>query len=215
MTYTYDYPMASVTLDAVVLRTPLLQYPEILLIKRKNPPFADCWAIPGGFMEMDEAPLTGAARELAEETGLWDLPLKPLFTCGEIGRDPRGRTVTIVFGCLIRDTAHPPVGQDDAAEAKWFPLKNLPKMAFDHKRVIAQIEHNLVWQAKTSIIGRDIFHDLASAKDIVRLHQSIAPESAENLIDRAVAANLLTCRDGICEYIIQVSAGPDWNPMVW
>lgn len=215
MSYTYEYPRPSVTLDAVVLRSPHLHYPEILLIQRKHPPFPGSWAIPGGFMEMEESPLVGAARELHEETGLCDLPLKPLFTCGEVGRDPRGRTVTIVFGCLIRDSAKNPAGQDDAAEAKWFSLRNLPDMAFDHKRVIAQIEHSLVWQASTSIIGRDIFHDLASAKDIIRLHQNIAPDTAENVIERAVASNLLRYRDGICEYITQVPAGPDWNPTVW
>lgn len=215
MSYTYEYPRPSVTLDAVVLRTPHLKYPEILLIQRKHPPFAGQWAIPGGFLEMEESPLTGAARELHEETGLADLPLKPLFTCGETGRDPRGRTITMIFGCLIRDTARPPSGQDDAAEARWFSLHDLPEMAFDHKRVIAQIEHSLVWQAKTSLIGRDVFHDLASAKDIIRLHKSINPATTEDLIENAVARGFLKYRDGICEYLTQVPAGPDWNPTVW
>lgn len=215
MPYTYEYPRPSVTLDAVVLRVPHLEYPEILLIKRGRPPFAGTWAIPGGFMEMDETPLAGAARELKEETGLYDLPLKPLFTCAEPGRDPRGRTVTIVFGCMVRDTAQTPHGDDDASEARWFPLKNLPKMAFDHSRVISQVEMNLLWQAKTAIAGQDVFHDLASAKDIMRLHQGLTGKVPENFIENAEKSGLLKCRNGICEYVKPVPAGPDWHPLVW
>ena len=215
MPFTYEYPRPSVTLDAAVLRVPKLGYPEILLIRRGHEPFAGHWALPGGFMEMDETPLAGAARELHEETGLLDLPLKPLFTCAEPLRDPRGRTVTIVFGCLIRDSARTPKGSDDAAEAAWFSLKKLPEMAFDHRRVIAQIEANLLWQARHLIIGQDVFHELASAKDIVRLHHSISPAEAPEVISRAEKAGYLKCREGICEYYQPVPAGPDWHPMVW
>lgn len=215
MTYTYEYPRPSVTLDAAVLRTPELKYPEILLIQRKNPPFQGLWAIPGGFLEMEETPLNGAARELQEETGLTDLPLKPLFTCGEPERDPRGRTITIVFGCLIRDTSLSPSGQDDAAAAEWFSLKNLPEMAFDHKRVIMQIEASLIWQASRSVIGSEVFHNIASARDIQRLHHNILGKTDENFIENAVNQGLLKMRDGICEYITQIPAGPDWHPSVW
>jgi len=215
MNYQYEYPRPSVTLDAVILRTPQLGYPEILLIKRGQAPFVGHWALPGGFMEMDEKPLSGAARELAEETGLQDLPLKPLFACGEPGRDPRGRTMTMIFGCLIRDSATSPIGSDDAAEAAWFPLQSIPKMAFDHQRVLSQIEQNLVWQAKTSIIGRDVFHDLASSKDIIRLHQNITGEIRPDFIEVREQQSLIKCRNGICEYTPPNPAGPDWQPLVW
>lgn len=215
MTYTYEFPMASVTLDAAVLRTPELKYPEILLIKRGRPPFAGCWALPGGFLEMDESPLIGAARELTEETGLTDIPLKPIFTCGEPGRDPRGRTITMVFGCLVRDTNKLPVGSDDAAEAGWFPLDKLPEMAFDHKRVISQIEENLKWQAKTTLIGKEVFHGIASKKDIVRLHKNICEAADPEIIERAEKLGLLTCKEGICQYLTVVPPGPDWQPAVW
>ncbi len=215
MAYTYEYPRPSVTLDAAILRVPKLEYPEILLIRRGHDPFVGKWALPGGFMEMEETPLTGAARELAEETGLVDLPLKPLFTCGEPNRDPRGRTVTIVFGCLVRDTDKPPKGGDDAAEAGWFNLKKLPEMAFDHRRVIAQIESSLIWQARNLIVGQDVFHELASAKDIVRLHSSLCKKESADVLVRAERAGLLKCKEGICEYLRPVPAGPDWHPTVW
>ena len=215
MVYEYEYPRPSVTLDAAVLRTPALEYPEILLIKRGNAPFSGFWALPGGFMEMDETPLFGASRELSEETALYDLPLKPLFGCAEPGRDPRGRTVTFVFGCLIRDTNTRPKSGDDAAEVAWFPLNKLPKMAFDHKTVIAQIEQSLLWQAKHLIIGQDVFHDLASGKDIKRLHNNILNEKHTKILDTAENKGLLKCKEGICEYIKPVPSGPDWHPMPW
>lgn len=215
MSYTYEYPRPSVTLDAAVLRTPALKYPEILLIRRGHDPFAGQWALPGGFLEMHEKPLVGAARELAEETGLTELPLKPLFTCGEPERDPRGRTITMVFACLIRDSEKLPVGSDDAAEAAWFSLRDLPELAFDHKRVISQIENNLLWQATTSLIGKDVFHGVASQKDITRLHRNICPNLPPEVIQRAERMGLLSCKDGICEYVSAVPLGPDWHPMVW
>lgn len=215
MNYTYEYPRPSVTLDAAVLRTPKLKYPEVLLIRRGHDPFSGLWALPGGFMEMNENPLVGAARELAEETSLLELPLKPLFSCGETGRDPRGRTVTIVFGCLIRDAETSPKAADDAAEAKWFALNDLPALAFDHKRVIAQIEQNLLWQARTAIVGQDVFHGVASAKDIIRLHQNLIPDTSEELIQRSEKLGLLECTDGICTFKTVVPHGPDWHPMVW
>ena len=216
MTFTYEYPRPSVTLDAAVVKVPTLKKPEILLIRRGNEPFKNLWALPGGFLDMHETPLTGAARELLEETGLADLPLKPLFTCGEPGRDPRGRTITMVYGCLIRDTATTPQGSDDAAEAGWFPITELPEMAFDHGRVIAQIHASLLWQARHTIIGQNVFHDLASERELITLHVNLCgPGEGKKAIARAISAGLLKCRDGICEFFTPVPAGPDWHPMVW
>lgn len=216
MTFTYEYPRPSVTLDAAVLRVPTLAKPEILLIRRGNDPFKNRWALPGGFLDMHETPLAGAARELHEETGLADLPLKPLFTCGEPGRDPRGRTITMVYGCLIRDTETAPMGGDDAAEARWFSLTELPDMAFDHERVVAQIRSSLLLQAQHLIVGQNVFHELASEREIITLHTNLCGKTAgKGVIARAVSSGLLKCKDGICEYISPMPAGPDWHPMVW
>ena len=173
------------------------------------------WALPGGFLEMEETPLNGASRELMEETGLYDLPLKPIFTCGEPERDPRARIITFVFGCLIRDTSNMPKGGDDANEAKWFKLNELPELAFDHKRVISQIVQSLRWQAKTSIIGQDIFHNLASTKEIIKLIKNFVPQADESYITQAVNQGFLRNIDGICEYINAIPSGPDWHPMPW
>jgi hypothetical protein len=88
-------------------------------------------------------------------------------------------------------------------------------MAFDHHRVLAQIEQSLIWQARTSIIGRDVFHDIATAKDIMRLHQNVTGETRAGFIEECEQRGLLSSHDGICKYITPSPAGPDWQPLVW
>lgn len=215
MPFTYEYPRPSVTLDAAIIRVTDLTTPEILLIKRGRDPFSGRWALPGGFLEMDETPCTGAARELKEETGLENLPLKPLFTCGEPGRDPRGRTITMVFGCMVRDTDSSPRGDDDAADACWFDIKKLPEMAFDHGRVIAQIHASLIWQARHLIVGQNVFNGRATAEELEKLHKSICQCKDNALITRAEKAGLLVRKSDFYEFAPFDLSGPDWHPLVW
>ncbi len=126
----------SITTDAVIFST-LSNTDYVLLIQRKNDPFKDEWALPGGFLETDETFETGAKRELKEETGLDVKALKQVGVFGAIGRDPRGRTISIAFVGTISST--PKVeAADDAKSAKWWPLNNLPNLAFDHSEIIAK-----------------------------------------------------------------------------
>ncbi len=123
----------AVTVDAVVLNNQNNK-PKVLLIKRKNDPFKNKWAIPGGFLEKDENLEYGAKRELEEETGLKIDTLIQLKTYGGVDRDPRGRTISIAF---IAITQHQEVkAADDAVEAKWFNLHELPSLAFDHSEIL-------------------------------------------------------------------------------
>lgn len=126
----------SVTVDILVLdwSTGAL---TLLLIQRAHAPFAGHWALPGGFIEAEETLEASARRELLEETGLSIGPLVPFGTYGDPGRDPRGRTLTVAYLAL---TSGQPVvcGQDDAAQARWFPVQELPPLAFDHARIIAE-----------------------------------------------------------------------------
>jgi 8-oxo-dGTP diphosphatase len=214
--YEYEFPRPSATADIIILRTPTLGSLEVLLISRSAEPYKDCWALPGGFIEMDEEPIVSASRELMEETGLVDLPIKPIFASGALNRDPRGRTITFLFGCLIRDTVKIPVASSDAKKVAWFPLKKLPNLAFDHQSLITQAVQSLQWQAKHCIVGQDVFHSLSSVKDMERLHQSILnTTSADTTIERAIEMGLIKCKDGICEYLRPVPHGPDWHPMPW
>lgn len=134
--YTYDWPRPMVTVDAAVF-TFSEDNTKLLLINRANEPFKGHWALPGGFVNMDEELEDAVARELAEETGLTGVNLEQLHTFGTIGRDPRGRQVTIVFmGTAKEDQTEIKAG-DDAAQAKWFDIKELPgNLAFDHNDVL-------------------------------------------------------------------------------
>jgi len=108
----------------------------LLLVKRKKEPYKGRWAIPGGFIEMDEELEDAVARELKEETGLTGIRLEQLRTFGTVGRDPRGRQITVVFTGIAGKRQTGVHGGDDAAEAKWFPIDRLPEnLAFDHDRV--------------------------------------------------------------------------------
>jgi len=109
----------------------------VLLIKRGNEPFRGKWALPGGFVNMDEELEDAVVRELAEETGLTGVRLEQMRTFGTLGRDPRGRMITIVFMGIARENQTTVKAGDDAAEAKWFDIEELPEdLAFDHDEVI-------------------------------------------------------------------------------
>ncbi len=123
-----------VTVDAVVFDISGGP-PKVLLIKRGNEPFKGQWAFPGGFVGMDEELEDAAARELAEETGLRGVKLQQFYTFGKCGRDPRGRNITIAFIGITKDNKIK--SGDDAAEAQWFSIDDLPQMAFDHNDVAA------------------------------------------------------------------------------
>jgi 8-oxo-dGTP diphosphatase len=135
MVYTYDYPRPAVTADCIILRRENNQW-MVLLIRRRHPPFEGKWALPGGFMDEGEILIQTAARELMEETGLEDIPLTPYQFFDDPGRDPRGRTLTMVFWGMVTDQEKKIKASSDAMEADWFPLYRLPELAFDHGKII-------------------------------------------------------------------------------
>lgn len=134
MSYTYEYPRMAVTVDVALFTD--VDTPEVLLIRRGKPPFEGCWALPGGFVGMDERLVEAAARELAEETGISGMPLAFVGYFDAIDRDPRGRTLSLAFWGRIAKRAAALRAADDAADARWFPIADLPPLAFDHDRII-------------------------------------------------------------------------------
>ena len=129
MNYTYKYPRPAVTADCVVMTNEPL--PKVLLIQRGADPFKGTWAFPGGFMNMDETTEQCAIRELEEETGLKVTAVDQIGAYSKVDRDPRGRTITVAYLAII-DSPEEVKGQDDAAKAEWFPITELPHLAFDH-----------------------------------------------------------------------------------
>jgi 8-oxo-dGTP diphosphatase len=134
--YSYDFSRPALTADvALVAGTGATR--TVLLIRRGRDPFAGRWALPGGFVDEGERIEDAARRELAEETGIvWEGPLFQAGTFGDPGRDPRGWTVTVCWAAHVGDEPLPASGGDDADEAAWFPLGDLPELAFDHADVI-------------------------------------------------------------------------------
>lgn len=134
--YMYDWPRPMVTVDAVVFAVSQ-DKTEVLLIERRNEPFKGRWAVPGGFVDIDEELEDAVARELAEETGLTAVRLEQMHTFGKCGRDPRGRQITIAFMGLITNGRDEIKAGDDAAKAQWFDIEKLPEnMAFDHDEMV-------------------------------------------------------------------------------
>lgn len=134
--YVYEWPRAMVTVDAVVFRC-VAGRTEVLLINRGNEPYKGKWAVPGGFIEMDEELEDAVARELEEETGLTSVKLEQMRVFGMCGRDPRGRLISIAFIGVVNEGCDQIRAGDDAAQARWFDVENLPEdMAFDHDEMV-------------------------------------------------------------------------------
>ena len=129
MAYTYKYPRPAVTADCIVITKET--EPKVLLIERGDEPFKGSWAFPGGFMNMDETTEQCAIRELEEETGLKVSKVYQIGAYSKVDRDPRGRTITVAYLAII-DKPTAVTGQDDAAQAEWWSLSDLPHLAFDH-----------------------------------------------------------------------------------
>jgi 8-oxo-dGTP diphosphatase len=139
--FTYDYPRPAVTVDVVIVTKE--RNPRVLLIRRKHEPFAGMWAIPGGFVDMEEPLEAAARRELAEETGIRAKKLEQLHTFGDPGRDPRGRTISVVYLAQVDPRKVKPRAADDAAEVGWHSLFRPPPLAFDHAKILAWARQRL------------------------------------------------------------------------
>ncbi len=149
MSYVYEYPRPMVTVDIFLLRI-FEERIHTLLVQRNKPPYQGKWALPGGFIEMDETILESATRELEEETNIQNIPLFPLITEGDPGRDPRGRTITILYGGVLEDPSINAKAGTDAGHLDWFPLDDLPSLSFDHQilvqRAFSEFNFRAVWR---------------------------------------------------------------------
>jgi len=133
--YKYNYPRPAVTTDALVYVKEKKQT-FVLLIQRGQEPFKNMWALPGGFIQMDEILETACRRELKEETGLVVANMTQFRTYDAVDRDPRHRTISVIYTSEI-DVKKEVLGGDDAARAEWFAIDSLPKLAFDHKQILS------------------------------------------------------------------------------
>ena len=161
-----------ITADSVVF-TILNKELKILLIKRKNPPFKGEFALPGGFVELDESLEKAAKRELEEETGVKNIFLKKLHAFGEPDRDPRGRIVTIPYYALISGEKIKLHATTDAALAKWHPVYSLPKLAFDHNKIIKDALSHLRFEMERTNIAFQIMPDKFTFPELKNAYEII------------------------------------------
>ena len=149
MPVTYLHPRAALTVDCVVFGFDEGAL-KVLLIRRGIAPYQNRWALPGGFVRPEETLDAAARRELQEETGLHEIYLEQLYTFGAITRDPRERVVSVAYFALVRRAEHLPLAATDAAEAAWYEVEAVPKLAFDHAEILAlalvRLRGKIRWQ---------------------------------------------------------------------
>jgi len=133
--YSYKYPRPALTTDCIIFGFDQNEL-KVLLIERGIEPYKSKWALPGGFVKMNETTEEGAKRELYEETGLKNIFIEQLFTFSDVNRDPRGRVISVAYFSLVNLNNYKPKAGDDANKAQWFSIKNIPSLAFDHEKIL-------------------------------------------------------------------------------
>jgi 8-oxo-dGTP diphosphatase len=166
----YDRP--SVTVDVVMmsLRQRDLQ---VLLVKRRSWPYEGMWAIPGGFVNMDESLEMAAKRELKEETGLQDVYLEQLYTFGDPGRDPRTRVITVVYFALLDSERLQVKASSDAVDVEWFSVYNLPPLAFDHEKILQYALNRLRGKLDYTTIAFSLLPEQFTLRELQRVYEII------------------------------------------
>ena len=174
-TYTYEYPRPALTADCVIFgfNDERLQ---ILLIERGVEPYKGCWALPGGFMRMNESIEECARRELWEETNVKDVYLEQFHTFSSPGRDPRGRVVTVAFIALVRPSEYDVVGGDDANIAAWFDADELPPLAFDHAEILRTARQYLKEQLRLRPVAFRLVDEIFSVDELRKVYEAINGE---------------------------------------
>lgn len=192
MAYEYEYPHPAVTVDVVIftIRNDEL---KVLLIKRAHDPFAGQWALPGGFVEMDESLVDAAKRELREETGVDAGYLEQLYTFGEPDRDPRERVISVAYYALMPSDALEIKAASDAEGVGWFAVDDLPELAFDHPTIVEMALERLAAKLDYSTIAFQLMPEEFTMPELRHLYERITREKldARNFAKRILALNVI------------------------
>jgi 8-oxo-dGTP diphosphatase len=146
---------------------------KVLLIQRGLEPFKGRWALPGGFVRVDETLEDAARRELEEETGLKHVFLEQLCTFGALKRDPRERVVSVAYYALVKLSAHQTKAATDAMDAQWFPISKTPKLAFDHADILATALARLKGKVRYEPIGFELLPPKFTLSQLQRLYEAV------------------------------------------
>ena len=186
------YERPSVTVDVVIFSLHKEQL-RVLLIQRKYAPHQGAWAIPGGFVQMDESLEAAARRELMEETAVSNVYLEQLYTFGDPNRDPRTRVITIAYIALVPHDAIQPQAGDDAAKTAWFSVNNLPDLAFDHQGIIDYALMRLRYKLEYTTVGFELLPDQFTLTELQRAYELILGEKLDkrNFRSKIASAEIL------------------------
>jgi 8-oxo-dGTP diphosphatase len=191
MAHTYSHPRPALTVDAVVFGydDALLR---VLLIERGLDPFKGSWALPGGFVQMDETIDEAVRRELEEETALSRLYLEQLYTFGALDRDPRQRTVSVAYYGLVKLADHKVRAATDASDAAWFDINDLPELAFDHASIVDTALERLRGKVRYRPIGFELLPAKFPLRDLQMLYEVLGePLDKRNFRKKVLATGLL------------------------
>jgi 8-oxo-dGTP diphosphatase len=196
MAYTYQYPHPAVTVDAVVFGFDDADL-KLLLIQRKLAPFKGAWALPGGFVRLDENLEAAARRELTDETGITRLYLEQLYTFGEPDRDPRERVISVAYYALVKLSDHALQAASDAENVAWFPVAELPKLGFDHERIVEVALKRLKAKVRYEPIGFELLPVKFTLGELQRLYEAVLeqPLDKRNFRKKILGMELLEALD--------------------
>ncbi len=208
--YTYKYPHPAVTTDCVIFGFDGKDL-NILLVERGIDPYKGSWALPGGFLQMDETVEEGAKRELLEETNVSNVYLEQFHVFSDVHRDPRERVLTVAFYALVKQSDYEVIGGDDAVQAQWFQQDELPPLAFDHHDIIAMAKECLREKLRTKPIAFRLLNDKFSMSELQRLYEVILGTTYDrrNFHRKALSTGFLT-DEGISE-----QASPNRRPQLF
>ncbi len=192
MPFSYDYARPALTVDCVVFGYDAEDL-KVLLIQRDLEPFAGKWALPGGFVHLDETLDDAARRELREETGLTDLFLEQLYTFGALERDPRERVVSVAYYALVELFSHPVHADTDARNAAWFTVDDTPPLAFDHAEILAVAHARIRGKVRYQPIGFELLPEKFTLTQFQRLYETIlgVPLDKRNFRKKLLGMELL------------------------
>lgn len=198
MSYTYDHPRAALTVDCVLFGLDEGDL-KVLLIQRDLKPFAGKWALPGGFVRLDETLDEAARRELSEETGVRDVFLEQLYTFGEVRRDPRERVVSVAYYALVTLADHRLAAATDARNAAWFSADEVPSLAFDHAEILAVALRRLKGKVRYEPIGFELLPEKFTLGQLQHLYEVCLEEPIDkrNFRKKILGMGLLVETDEI------------------
>ena len=198
MPHTYQYPRAALTVDCVVFGMDD-EHLKVMLIQRALPPFEGEWALPGGFVRVEETVDEAARRELEEETGLHQVFLEQLYTFGAVDRDPRERVVSVAYYALVNLVGHRVRAATDARQAAWFPAHDVPSLAFDHADILAVALSRLRGKLRYQPIGFELLPKRFALSRLQHLYEVVLERELDkrNFRKKVLATGLLVETDEV------------------